>query len=200
MKEGKLVRGEHAKDGVVTMEDEQYKTNIGVSKVAAGGGEELPGAELKVENAEGVLIDIWQSNGSTHVITDLVDGTYTLTEDQAPLGYLKAESITFEIKEGKLIESANAKDGVVTITDSRTKVTVSKQNIAGEEIEGAQIQIKDKDGNIVEEWTSGDDGKDENGKIKPHVIEGKLNVDEEYTLHEEAGRRRDRRREDPDQG
>ena len=29
--------------------------------------------------------------------------------------------------------------------------------------------------------------KDENGKVKPHVIEGKLNAGEEYTLHEEAG-------------
>ena len=109
IKEGKLVESENAKDGIVTMEDKQYKTNIQVSKVVAGGGEELPGAELSVKmvkNAGGEEveeeIDRWTSDGSKHEIKDLADGTYTLTEDQAPLGYKTAESITIAKEGGKL--------------------------------------------------------------------------------------------------
>ena len=44
----------------------------------------------------------------------------------------------------------------------------------GEELEGATIQIIDKDGNVVETWVSSDE---------VHTIEG-LTVGEEYTLRE----------------
>ena len=173
MKEGKLVDGSHAQNGVVTMEDEQYKTDIKVSKVAAGGGEELPGAELTVKmvkNADdtaiegGKLIDDWTSSGSAHEIAGLADGTYTLTEDQAPLGYKTAETITFEIKEGKLVESENAKDGIVTMEDKQSKTDIQVSKVAaggGEELPGAELSVKmvkNAGGEEVEEeidrWTS----------------------------------------------
>ena len=55
-------------------------------------------------------------------------------------------------------------------------VTMSKVDVGGEEIEGATIQVIDKDNNVVDEWTS--------EKI-PHQIKG-LVENEEYTLHEEV--------------
>ncbi|MBR4163656.1 MAG: hypothetical protein IKR11_09050, partial [Solobacterium sp.] len=56
-----------------------------------------------------------------------------------------------------------------------TLVKVSKTDIAdGEEIEGAHIQIIDKDGKVVEEWTS---------TKEVHEIKG-LKVNEQYTLRE----------------
>ena len=62
--------------------------------------------------------------------------------------------------------------------DKPTHVEVSKKNITNdEELPGAHIQIIDKEGNVVEEWTSTD---------KPHVIIGKLVAGEEYTMHEEG--------------
>ena len=79
-----------------------------------------------------------------------------------------------------------ADDGTVVITDKKTTVTVSKQDVGGAEIAGAKIQILDKDDNVIEEWVSGSDGENEDGSLKAHVIEGKLKVDEEYTLHEET--------------
>ena len=120
---------------------------------------------------------------------------YTLHEEAAPNGYTTVTDIKFTIGNDNKAELKDAstdgdvkvdENGNIIITDSKTKVTVSKQDIAGEEIAGAKIQIKDKDGKVVEQWTSGDDGTDENEKLKPHVIEGKLSVGEEYTLHEEA--------------
>ncbi len=65
----------------------------------------------------------------------------------------------------------------VTMKDDVTKVTISKKDITGDnEIPGATLQIKDENGDVVEEWTSTD---------KPHEINGKLIAGKEYTLHEE---------------
>ena len=61
-----------------------------------------------------------------------------------------------------------ADNGTIVITDSRKEavtVTVSKQDIAGEEIAGAQIQILDKNGEVIEEWISGSDGENEDGTL-----------------------------------
>ena len=45
----------------------------------------------------------------------------------------------------------------------------------GVELEGARLRVMDKDGNVIDEWTS--------EKDKPHVIK-RLVVGETYTLHE----------------
>ena len=59
--------------------------------------------------------------------------------------------------------------------DDVTKVEISKTDIAGKELPGAKLAILDKDGKMVESWTSGD---------KPHYME-MLPIGE-YTLHEES--------------
>ena len=61
----------------------------------------------------------------------LTDGVYTLVEESAPDGYKKAESITFTISDGKLVEDGNDAivDGVVKMADEQYKggVSISKQ-------------------------------------------------------------------------
>ena len=60
--------------------------------------------------------------------------------------------------------------------DDTTKVQISKQDITtGEELPGAKLQVIDRDGNIVEEWTSSNE---------PHFIEAVLKAGESYVLHE----------------
>ena len=59
--------------------------------------------------------------------------------------------------------------------DDVTKVEISKQDIAGKDLPGAKLTILDKDGKVVESWTSSD---------KPHYIE-MLPIGE-YTLREET--------------
>ena len=59
--------------------------------------------------------------------------------------------------------------------DDYSKVEISKTDITtGEELEGAKLQILNKEGEILEEWVT--DGK-------PHLAE-KLPVGEELTLRE----------------
>ena len=47
------------------------------------------------------------------------------------------------------------KDEEHTMKDDVTKIDISKQDItSGKELPGAQLSIKDKDGNVIESWTS----------------------------------------------
>lgn len=56
--------------------------------------------------------------------------------------------------------------------DDTTKVKINKYDITtGEEVVGAHLRVVDKEtGTVIEEWTTGDDGYDENGKALPHYL------------------------------
>ncbi len=59
-------------------------------------GKELPGAHLKVTDADGNVVDEWTSTEGIHAIKELVVGNeYTMTETKPADGYVTAESITF---------------------------------------------------------------------------------------------------------
>ncbi len=69
-------------------------------------------------------------------------------------------------------------DGSVThieMFDSPTNVSIRKLGADGKDIAGAKMQILDKDGNVIEEWTT-----DETA----HVLTAKLIAGTEYVLHE----------------
>ena len=70
--------------------------------------------------------------------------------------------------------------------DDTTKVKISKQDIVkGTDIDGAHLLVTDAEkGTVIDEWTTGDDGYDENGKPLPHYIKGKLKVNHKYVLTE----------------
>ena len=74
-------------------------TDVTISKQAITGGAELPGATLKLIDAEGNLIETWVSGTTPYrIVAKLIAGeTYTLIEEIAPKGYLIAESITFKV-------------------------------------------------------------------------------------------------------
>lgn len=141
-----------------------------VSKVDITGDKEIPGAELVVKDKDGKEVDKWVSEKQPHPIEGLKVGeTYTLTEYTAPEGYIKAETITFEVKDDFKIDH-------VKMFDDHTKLRVSKKDITNKkELPGAKLTIKDKNGKVVESWTS---------KKKPHYIEklpvGKYTLTEDY--------------------
>ena len=161
---------------------EDQITRVSVSKVDIADGEEIEGATIQILDEAKEVVEEWVSNGKAHVIEGLKTGVeYTLKETVAPEGYLITLETTFTIDEtGKVTSTGTTttdEDGntVLLVEDQITKVSISKVDIAdGEEIEGATIQIIDKDGNVVEEWVS---------TKEAHIIEG-LKVNEEYTLRE----------------
>ena len=130
-------------------------------------GKEIEGATIQVFDKENNLVDEWISEKEAHKIKNLVEGeTYILHEEIASEGYVKATDISFEVTEEKKNQNIVMVDKIVEMT---------KADIAGEEIEGATIQVFDKDGNKVDEWVS----EKEAHKIK-NLVEG-----ETYILHEE---------------
>jgi uncharacterized surface anchored protein len=165
--EGKVTVGGKDTSGTVTMTDAETKRNVDIRKQDVG-GVELPGAELKVASEDGKTVyDSWTSTDKPHTVTGLVMGTYTLTEDTAPAGYDKASSITFAIDaEGKVTVGGKDTSGTVTMTDAETKrtVNISKQDLGGTELAGAELKVTSEDGKTVyDSWTSTD---------KPHTVAG----------------------------
>ena len=167
----------------ITIRTVNKPITVEVSKVDVY-GEELIGADMQLENADGEIIDEWISDGTNHVVSKLGAGEYVLKEIAAPDGYVIATDIKFTVDVYGNITVENVEATVtsengnplIVMVDDTTKVQISKQDITtGEELPGATLQIIDEDGNVVEEWVSTNE---------PHMIEGKLIAGKEYTLKE----------------
>ena len=160
----KLTSGEVVSDMYVDIEDDS-STYYRISKNADRDDYRLlmqANGETKYYN-----IDI-NGDETTHMIRGTVeDQEYVITELKSPDGYATAESVTFKTNKEQNL--------TVEMTDEITQFEFYKKDITSqEELEGATLQIKDKNGNIVDEWVSGK---------TPHKITG-LTVDQTYTMIE----------------
>lgn len=137
-----------------------------VSKKSVTGEDELPGATLRVYDADGELVEEWVSGEEPHELT-LLPGAYTLHEEAAPEGYLVASDVAFEVAEGVPVTQ-------VEMVDDYTRVEFEKVDAdTGEPLAGATLRLYDAGGELVEEWVSGDE---------PHLIEAL--APGEYVLRE----------------
>ena len=147
-------------DKVVMFNKPTKEKNVTISKQDIATSKELPGASLVVKDASGNIVDSWTSTTESHTIKNINVGTYTLTETQAPNGYiLSKETIKFTIGEdGKVINEAGKEVNKIVMYNELKKeknVTISKQDIAtSKELPGANLVVKDANGNIVDSWTS----------------------------------------------
>lgn len=175
-------------------------TEMWVSKRDLTNDEELPGATLIIKDTKENIVDTWVSTDTPHRVTGLhFDEEYTLTEKRPDDGYAVTDDIVFrlerkadadshELDEADVYYLKDKKklwiipweewelldDATVIMKDDITRVQISKVDIATDkELSGAELVIKDKDGNTVAQWVSED---------KPHYIE-KLPAGD-YTLTE----------------
>ena len=160
-------------------EKEIIPTQIPIVKIDAKTKENLEGATLEVKDSEGNTIDTFVTTKEAHYLT-LAEGTYTIEETKAPNGYILNENkITFIVTSDNKITDKDGKELNTIIVENTkkeiiTKVSISKQDITnGNEVPGAKLVVKDKDGNVVDTWISG---------TEPHLIEGLKPG--EYTLNE----------------
>ena len=100
----------------LTSEFLNQPTKVSITKVDVTTGVELSGATLMVLDKEGEFVDSWKSvKGEAHVIRGLKVGeTYTLREETAPYGYLKAEEVSFTVEDTEEIQKVEMKDDVPT--------------------------------------------------------------------------------------
>ena len=147
----------------VSMLDKQ----VSVTKTDITGTQEVPGATLTVKDEDGNTVDTWVSGEKEHYVSGLEEGkTYTLIEETAPEGYVRAEEITFTVTNEKV-------DQEVNMFDAQVKVTKTDA-LTGDAVKGAEFTVFDKDGNIVDKWTT--DGT-------AHAVSG-LDAGSEYVLKE----------------
>ena len=173
-----------AEDGeVIEITAENKPITVEISKRDVYGNE-LVGAEMVLENADGEIVDKWTSDGTNHIVSKLGAGEYMLKEIAAPDGYVIATDIKFtvDVYGNVMVENVDftavSDNGnpLIAMVDDTTKVRISKRDITtGEELPSATLQIIDENGNVVEEWVSTDEA---------HFIEGKLIAGKEYTLRE----------------
>ena len=173
-----------AEDGeVIEITAENKPITVEISKRDVYGNE-LVGAEMVLENADGEIVDKWTSDGTNHIVSKLGAGEYMLKEIAAPDGYVIATDIKFtvDVYGNVMVENVDftavSDNGnpLIAMVDDTTKVRISKRDITtGEELPGATLQIIDENGNVVEEWVSTNEA---------HFIEGKLIAGKEYTLRE----------------
>ena len=141
-------------DATVIMRDDIIKVQL--SKKDLTTKEELPGAELTLADAEGNEIDKWISTNAPHYIEKLPAGKYTLTEVTAPDGYAIAERVEFEVLPTGDVQTFEMFDDIIKVKISKVDITTN------EELPGAELVIKDKDGNEIDRWISTN---------KPHYVE-----------------------------
>lgn len=153
------------KDQTLVMKDKQFTA----SKKDVSGKNYVEGAKMTVKDEAGKTVDTWTSGKEEHYVSGLEEGKkYTLIEETAPDGYVKAESIEFTVSKEKKNEAYIMKD---------KQVSVTKTDITGtQEVPGATLTVKDEDGNTVDTWVSGD---------KEHYVSG-LEEGKTYTLIEET--------------
>ncbi len=155
------------KEYIVEKDIENKTTAIEISKTDITGEKELVGAKLIVTDENNEVIDSWVSTEKSHKIEGLKIGKeYTLTEKISPKSFVKATSIKFTVQNTADIQK-------VVMIDKQ--VTVSKEDIGGKEVEGAELKVVDKDGNVVDSWTSTKEKHPIN-----NLVEG-----ETYTLYED---------------
>ena len=173
-----------AADGTVTGETAIENTAITatISKYDISNSKELAGATLTVKSTDGHdLTNVTAKRGENEVeltrttdktsfsfvseeialvLSKLPAGTYTLTETQAPNGYVVAEEMTFQVAEDGTISVKNANgvfdavtDKTIVMEDALTELTISKVEIAGEgtaELAGATLTITKAEGNTAD--------------------------------------------------
>lgn len=151
------------KNEAYIMKDKQ----VSVTKTDITGTQEVPGATLTVKDEDGNTVDTWVSGDKEHYVSGLEEGkTYTLIEETAPEGYVRAEEITFTVTNEKV-------DQEVNMFDAQVKVTKTDA-LTGDAVKGAEFTVFDKDGNIVDKWIT--DGT-------AHAVSG-LDAGKEYIIKE----------------
>ena len=170
--------------------NERQKVELSVEKQDAETGKVLKGATFGLYNKEAIssgdkvvvkadtLLQEITSNekGKAAFTLDLPLGRYYVKELQAPAGYVSSDEIlefdaTYQGQDVKTIKLKSVKK------NRPTTVEVTKADITtGTELDGASMSVLDKDGNVIDSWTS--------VKDSTHVIK-RLQVGKTYILREE---------------
>lgn len=162
----------------VIMKNEPFY--ITISKSGLDKDKELIGAKLKITDKDGKLTTDLDGKSLEWITTEqeekfhLAEGTYYLTEIEAPAGYIKSDkTIEFIVEKDGTIKVNKTEVTKVTMENEPLYIYISKKSINGKtELPGAKLKITDKDGKLEKDldgksliWTSST--KEERFRLAP---------------------------------
>lgn len=143
----------------VTVDCGEFKNTLKRGKIS---GKKVDENEKSLENAlfglfytdctefteENAIMTAKSDKQGKFEFTEIPYGEYIVCEIEAPTGYiLSDESYPVTISEyGEIIE--------ITAVNKPITVEISKQDVYGNELAGAKMQLENSDGKVVEKWTS----------------------------------------------
>ena len=175
--------------------DDQYRTDISFTKVSENNqAKKLAGSTygLYKKNASNALTQIAQATTDDEGVLEFevvfIGVEYTVQEITAPEGFYVSENpitISFAVNEdgepvidkiddgsGTIIRNAN---GEITWLEPEISVSFLKQDLVGNNLEGAKLKVVDSDGNEVISWTS---------TKEAYLVDGVFSAGETYSLVE----------------
>ncbi len=154
-----------SEDAMLTMQDNRA---VYIQKIASDTGALLGGAELQLVKSGGSFNTSWNTSDANPKVVELENGTYTLTETNSPVGYKKADPITFTVTNGRINKQDGVDDAGITLTmidQAVGNLTITKVDFADgkKPLSGAIFTLTDAKGNNytakVADNTTDSDGK-----------------------------------------
>ena len=168
--------------GVLLVQDTAVsKVSCTVTKVWNDGG------VADVTFPESIEVKLMANNKIAGTVQLKAENNWTYTWESLPKTNSKGDIITYSVSEVQVngfnstVDSVvyeTTGNGVIKLTNTYSEgkaVKISKQDVGGKEIGGAQMTLKNENGDVISNWTSVE-GEDHTVTVKP----GK------YTLHEDS--------------
>ena len=164
-------------------------TKVTINKVEARNNENLSGAALQIQDADGNVVEEWVTDGTPHVIIGklVIGKTYTLIETKAPDGYALADPVTFIVdadatnNEITLVDVYSAK-GSLSLTATK-RLTTTETALLPDQF---TFVLCDKDGNILQTKKNDADGNVTFDEI-PYVLKAEIDENGSYVYTDETG-------------
>lgn len=129
----------------------QAASKVTIVKIDSVTKQPIAGAVLVLKDSNGQELARWTSTTQAHVIKNLANGTYTVEEVTAPVGYQLNKNVsTFTISEDRRNIKINFENAPKKVVVNILKVDQATQ----QPLAGAVLVIKDEKGEIVYKFTT----------------------------------------------
>ena len=171
-------------------------TKVTIIKLDSVTKEPIAGAVLVLKNEAGEEITRWTSTTNAHVIKNLANGTYTIEEVEAPIGYALNKNVSkFTITDTNRNIKINFENAPKNVVINIIKVDEE----TNEPLAGATLVIRDESGEIVYKYVTTTEPEVitdlENGTYTVEEIEApagyvksdrvvKFTIDDEHQSHQ----------------
>ena len=123
-------------------------TKIEINKVDKETKEFLSGATLQLLDNENNVLYEWETAKQPYYIEKLPIGVYRLVETNVPSGYIKSQDVSINVESTTETQKFFMEDDFIKLSF----IKVNSRN--NERVSGAQLQLRNENGDIIANWTS----------------------------------------------